>query len=110
MTGVVLDVDAVDRRSGTARVTPLDHRLDGVLGAFEDRFDAAVLEVFPPAVDAFLTSRVACIRTVVDALDGSGDEDVCASSVCHGWMIECDHQKSGLLSKFYCGIARGASH
>ena len=78
---VVLNLDTFDRGGVAARVTPLHHRLDRALLALEDRFDPAVVAVFYPAVDALLAGGVAGARAVVDALDGSGDEDVCAGAI-----------------------------
>jgi hypothetical protein len=49
-------------------VTPLDHRLDRRHFALEDGFDAAIVEVTDPAVDAALAGGIAGVGAVEDAL------------------------------------------
>jgi hypothetical protein len=54
----VLDFYIPDVSLRASRVTPLDHRLDSVLRSLEHGFNAAIIEVFNPAIDIPLSRFV----------------------------------------------------
>ncbi len=90
----VVDAHVLDASGRTPVATPLDHRLDVVLGTLEDGLDAAVVEVPDPPVDAAFAGRVPRVRAVVDALYPPGDEDVRARSLGHRRPLVVARQKS----------------
>jgi len=73
------DARNIGRR--TTLVTPLEHTCDSPLWPLEHGFDAAILEISDPPLDAPFPGSVSGRRPIVHTLDSPGDEDVCTDSI-----------------------------
>src|SRR5205823_6525937 len=69
------DLNGLDARTGLGRLVPIDARLDPGTVAFEDGFDASVVQVSHVPVEAQCPGLFRAIRAEVDALHETAEDD-----------------------------------